>query len=104
MAGMKAIRLSRSGRGVSAPVPVARRLSASVLSGLVRGPAGGYQLGHARQGEASLEPVDGVLQIPARIDAQNEAVVDEGVSDGEALTPTVRASEKEVAAIMESFP
>ena len=38
-------------------------LFGALLSGLVRGPACGGELGHARQGVAALKLVDGVLEV-----------------------------------------
>jgi hypothetical protein len=54
-------------------------LFGALLSGLVRGPACGGELGHARQGVATLKLVDGVLEVAPGIDAKDEAVIDQGV-------------------------
>ena len=79
-------------------------LFGALLSGLVRGPACGGELGHARQGVAALKLVDGVLQVAPGIDAENEAVVDQRVGRSEAFTAAHGAGEEKIAAIMESFP
>jgi len=79
-------------------------LFGALLSGLVRSPAGGGELGHARQGVAALQFVDGVLEVASGIDAEDEAVVDQGVGRSEAFTATHGACEVKIAAIMESFP
>ena len=79
-------------------------LFGALLSGLVRGPACGGELGHARQGVAALKLVDGVLQVAPGIDAEDEAVVDQGVGHREAFTATHGAGEEKIAAFMESSP
>jgi hypothetical protein len=79
-------------------------LHGALLSGLVGSPAGGGELGHARQGVAALKLVDGVLQVAPGIDAENEAVVDQRVGRSEAFTAAHGAGEDKIAAIMESFP
>ena len=79
-------------------------LFGALLSGLVRSPAGGGELGHARQGVTPLKLVDGVLQVAPGIDAENEAVVDQGVGRSEAFTAAHGAGEEKVSAIMESSP
>ena len=50
-------------------------LLGALLSGVVRSPAGGGELGHARQGVTALQLVDGVLEVASGIDAEDEAVV-----------------------------
>ena len=79
-------------------------LFGALLSGLVRSPAGGGELGHARKGVAALELVDGVLEVASGIDAKDEAIVDQGVGHREAFTATHGACKKKISAIMESFP
>ena len=79
-------------------------LFGALLSGLVRGPACGGELGHARQGVAALKLVDGVLQVAPGIDTEDEAVVDQGVGHREAFTATHGAGEENVSALIESFP
>ena len=76
----------------------------ALLSGLVVGPARGGELGHARQGVATLQLVDGVLQVAPGIDAEDEAVVDQGVGHSEAFTATDGAGEEKVSSFMESSP
>jgi len=73
-------------------------LLGALLSGLVRSPACGGELGHAREGVAALELVDGVLEVAPGIDAEDEAVVDQGVSHGEAFTTAHGAGEEEISA------
>ena len=79
-------------------------LFGALLSGLVRSPAGGGELGHSRQGVAALKLVDGVLEVAPGIDAEDEAVVDQGVGCREAFTAAHGAGEEEIAAFMESCP
>ena len=79
-------------------------LLGALLSGVVRSPAGGGELGHARQGVTALQLVDGVLEVASGIDAEDEAVVDQGVGHSEAFTATHGACEVKIAAIMESSP
>ena len=79
-------------------------LFSALLSGLVRGPACGGELGHARQGVTALKLVDGVLEVAPGIDAEDEAVVDQGVGHREAFTATHGACKEKISAIMESFP
>jgi hypothetical protein len=45
---------------------------------------------------AAFELVDGVLEIPLRVDAQDDAVVDEGVSHRKPLTAADRAGEEKI--------
>ena len=73
-------------------------LFGALLSGLVRSPAGGGELGHARQGVAALQFVDGVLEVASGIDAEDEAVVDQGVGDSEAFTSAHGSREEKIAA------
>jgi hypothetical protein len=53
---------------------------------------------------AALKLVDGVLQVAPGIDAEDEAVVDQGVGHREAFTATHGAGEEKIAAFMESSP
>src|SRR5450759_825264 len=73
-------------------------LLGTLLSGLVRSPAGGGELGHARQGVAALKLVDGVLEVAPGIDAEDEAVVDQGVGHRETFTAAHGAGEEKVSA------
>jgi len=79
-------------------------LFGALLSGLVRSPACGGELGHTGQGVAALKLVDGVLEVAPGIDAEDEAVVDQGVGHREAFTATHGACKEKISAIMESFP
>jgi len=72
-------------------------LLGALLSGLVRSPACGGELGHARQGVAALKLVDGVLQVAPGVDAEDEAVVDQGVGHSEAFTATHGACEEKIS-------
>jgi hypothetical protein len=73
-------------------------LFGALLSRLDRGPACGDELGHARQSMASFQFVDGLLQVPSGFDAEDDAVVDQGERDGQALATTPGASEKVTSA------
>src|SRR5450759_431731 len=73
-------------------------LLGALLSGLVRSPACGGELGHARQGVTALKLVDGVLQVAPGIDAEDQAVIDQGVSHREAFTAAHGAGEEKVPA------
>jgi hypothetical protein len=62
------------------------------------GPAGGRELGHARQGVTALQFVDGVLEVASGINAEDDAVVDQGVGHREAFATAHGAFEKEISA------
>ena len=58
----------------------------------------GVNSGQVFHGPTGLEPADDVNQVFLGIDAENETVVDEGVSNSEALTATHGAGEEETQA------
>ena len=74
-------------------------LFGALLSGLVRSPACGGELGHTGQGVAALKLVDGVLEVAPGIDAEDEAVVDQGVGHRQAFTAAHGAGEERVSAL-----
>jgi hypothetical protein len=47
---------------------------------------------------ASFQFVDGLFQVPSWVDAQGDAIVDQGVRDSQALATTLGAGEKEISA------
>src|SRR5688572_4708896 len=73
-------------------------LLGALLSGMLEGPARGHQLGETAQRPARFELADDVEQVNVRVDAENEAAIDEGEDGRKPLTAASGAGEEEVPA------
>ena len=79
--------------------PAQLSLFQALLTGLVGGgPGPGDELGEPSHGPARLELADDVEQVEVGVDAEQGAVVDEGVGGGESLAAAGGACEEVVAA------
>jgi len=70
----------------------------AVLSAMIEGPPRGREFAEPRQGPACLDLDEDVLDIVLRIDAQQQAVVDEGVRDRETFAAAHGTGEEKVSA------
>ena len=71
-------------------------LLGALLGGMLSGPAVGDELGEAFHRPAGFDLADDVDEVAVGLDAEREAIVDEGEGDGEALAAARGASEEEV--------
>jgi hypothetical protein len=79
--------------------PVQLSLLQALLTGLVSsGPGPEDELGEPSHGPARLELPDDVEQVKVAVDAEQGAIVDEGVGGGEPLAPAGGPGEEVVAA------
>ncbi len=71
-------------------------LLGALLGGMLGGPAVRNELGEALHGPTRFDLADDVDEVAVRLDAEREAIVDEGEGDGQTLATARGAREQEV--------
>jgi len=91
--------MSAASRNEQVVVEAARgSLFESLLGGLLCQPVGRGEIAQAAQGPARFDAVDDIDEVNLRVDAENDAVVDEGKCGSESLAAAHGPGEQEVAA------